>query len=117
VAILRFDAALYFANVAWLRQQVEALRCDRKAGTVVLDFSAVNDIDASGVEALDELAKDLHLADATLLFARVKGPVMDVIRRSHLVETVGAGAFFDNVHAAVTGEQPSEPSDPGQLAS
>ena len=117
IAILRFDAAIYFANVAWLRQQVEALREETDADLLILDCSAVNDIDASGVEALDALAQDLQRSGTTLRLARVKGPVMDTIRRSHLPHTLGPDGFADSVHAAVTGQEPAEPpSDPGRLA-
>lgn len=101
VAILRFDASLYFANCAWLRAQVEALQAQRQADTIVLDFSAVNDIDASGIEMLEALGTDLNMAGTRLCLARVKGPVMDVIARSHLVEHLGDGSIVDAVEDAV----------------
>jgi len=101
IAILRFDADIYFANVAYLRQQLEALRERTKTQAVVLDCSAVNDIDASGTEALAELFRDFAHARVPLYFSRVKGPVMDVIRRSHLIEEATEDAFYDNTHLAV----------------
>jgi len=73
---LRPDTALSFLTAASLLREVEA-RCQVQGGvrTVLLCCSGVNDIDASGVLALQRLAGRLALAGITLKLCALKQPV------------------------------------------
>jgi SulP family sulfate permease len=83
VAVIRVDAPLYFANAQRLQDQVLALAEDRaRLRAVVLDASAVGDIDADGAHALHELQDRLASRDVALHLATVRGPVRDVLTRA-----------------------------------
>jgi anti-anti-sigma regulatory factor len=61
VEVLRFDAALYFANVGFLRDTVErTLEARPDLEGLVLDLGGAHDIDAVGVETLHQLLVDLE---------------------------------------------------------
>lgn len=99
VAILRVDASLYFANAAFLRDELEHIAHDGSARVMVLDLSAVNDVDVSAVSALEEGAAALAARGVSLRLARVKGPVGDVLGRAGFLAKVPA---FETVHEAAT---------------
>jgi SulP family sulfate permease len=90
IVIFRVDASLYFANASFVRAQVVA-RVDEAPGTraVVLDASAVNRVDSTGVHALEALALDLADRGVSLHPCGLKGPVRDVLARAHALEHMG----------------------------
>jgi SulP family sulfate permease len=80
--LLRVDGPLFFANTRRLDERVQGLVASRRAvRTVVLDASAMTDIDASGVHALHELLSDLGTAGIELHLATVRGPIRDALER------------------------------------
>jgi SulP family sulfate permease len=93
VRLVRIDAALSFANAANIKKLLMA-HADGVAGLVlpralVLDASGINDVDATGVEMLDELLPELDERGVTLHLSDVKGPVRDVLRRAGLWDRLG----------------------------
>jgi len=98
---IRVDESLYFANSAFLEDLVYS-EVD-KSGLVehvVLMCPAINSIDLSALEALQEINRRLLAADIKLHLSEVKGPVMDALQRSHFLDKL-AGKVFLNHHAAV----------------
>ena len=98
---IRVDESLYFANSAFLEDLVYSEV--EKSGLVehvVLMCPAINSIDLSALEALQEINRRLLAADIKLHLSEVKGPVMDALKRSHFLENL-AGKVFLNHHAAV----------------
>jgi len=90
VLLARPDAALYFANMAFLESWLEdALKRRNRSGgapvhAVVIDFSAVNDVDAVALDALERRLLDWDAAGVALHLAAVKGPVRDRLARCAL---------------------------------
>jgi SulP family sulfate permease len=84
IAVLRFDAALYFANVGFLRDTVDRTLADAPELTgLVLDLGGAHDIDGVGVETLHQLLVDLDQRGLRVAVAGLKGPVRDVLERAH----------------------------------
>ena len=101
VLSLRVDESLYFANTRYLEDRIAELVADRPAlKHVVLMCSAVNDIDASALESLEEINHRLQDADITLHLSEVKGPVMDRLRRSPFLDDL-SGKVFLSQYAAI----------------
>ena len=83
VLLLRVDAPLFFANAQHVSDRVLDLVAQRPAlRAVVLDASAVTDIDADGAHTLHELDRRLADNDVLLHLTTVRGPVRDVLQRS-----------------------------------
>ena len=83
---LRVDESLYFANARALEDRIsDELAQWPELQHVVLQCSAINDIDASALESLEAI--DRRLADAGVLlhFSEVKGPVMDRLQGTPLL--------------------------------
>jgi SulP family sulfate permease len=118
--LLRVDGPLFFANTRRLDERVQRLVASRRAvRTVVLDASAITDIDATGVHALHELAADLGTAGIELHLATVRGPIRDALARggvwTELSERVHATLADACVAVAATSPlcvtQPDEPAE------
>jgi sulfate permease, SulP family len=102
VEIIRFDVSLSYLNVEFMKRRVARLIAEAPPGleTVVIDASGVNDIDASAVEALNELVDELAAKGISVHLAALKGPVRDVLDRAG-VTTALAGRCHRDVDEAV----------------
>jgi len=106
VAIWRFDASFYFANASFFRDQIDRLLVgDEPVRAIVLDASAINDLDASGATMLEDIAERLKAKQIRLLIAGAKGPVREVMRRAGLDEKLGDDGRWLTVHEAVLAAQ------------
>lgn len=100
--LIRVDESLYFANSRFLEETLLGAVADRpEVHDLVLICTAINFIDASALETLEQLNRQLQDAGVRLHFAAVKGPVMDRLRRVGFVEQVGHGRFHRSTHDAV----------------
>ncbi|MFW5924724.1 MAG: SulP family inorganic anion transporter [Myxococcota bacterium] len=91
VLALRLDAQFYFGNVNFLKEtlaQLEA-KADRPLRAVVIDASAINQIDASAEGALREILEDYRSRGVELYLANVKGPVRVVLEGSGFYDELG----------------------------
>lgn len=109
---LRVDESLYFANARFLEDRIAALVACRPAlRHVVLMCPAVNVIDASALESLEEINRRLQDAGIRFHLSEVKGPVMDRLRRTDFLTHLTGGVFLSQ-HEAIcalreAGPQPS----------
>jgi SulP family sulfate permease len=100
---LRVDESLYFANARSLEDRInDAVATQPALQHVVLQCSAVNDIDASALESLEAI--DLRLRDAGIAFhlSEVKGPVMDRLDRTDFVRHLSGKVFLTHFQAVST---------------
>ncbi|MFA7432617.1 MAG: SulP family inorganic anion transporter, partial [Gemmobacter sp.] len=98
---LRVDESLYFANSRFLEDRIAALVAGRpEVRHVVLMCPAVNAIDASALESLEEINRRLAEAGIGFHLSEVKGPVMDRLRRGDFLSHLN-GRVFLSQHEAV----------------
>jgi SulP family sulfate permease len=98
---LRVDESLYFANARFLEDTIAAQVAVRPGVRhVVLQCSAVNDIDASALESLETINARLQASGLQLHLSEVKGPVHDRLQRSHLLAELSGQVFLTH-HQAV----------------
>jgi len=102
ILALRVDESLYFANAEFLQQRILAAVADHpRVKHVVLIASAINFIDYSALESLHSLIHQLRDAGVRFHLAEVKGPVMDMLKRSALLQELGEGRVFLSTHQAM----------------
>lgn len=103
ILAIRFDAQFYYGNVSFLKETVK--RAEAEYGetlkAVVIDASAINQLDSSADTALHEMYEDYCQRGITLYFANVKGPVFDVMKRSGLIDKIGKPHFLHTMHDAM----------------
>lgn len=97
---LRVDESLYFANARALEDRINAAVAQSKAlRHVVLQCSAINDIDASALESLESINQRLEQAGLTLHLSEVKGPVMDKLQRSDFLSQLSGKVYLSHYQA------------------
>ena len=102
ILLLRVDENLSFANSAYLEETImERVVHKPSLEHLVLVASGINGVDLSALEALAGLAQSLRSAGVTLHLAEVKGPVMDRLKHTGLVQHLAPGYVFLSAHEAV----------------
>ncbi|RDC74793.1 STAS domain-containing protein [Rhodovulum sp. 12E13] len=112
---LRIDESLYFANARFMEDYIlDRVTRDDQIRDVVLQFSAVNEVDLSALESLEAIASRLQDMGLRLHLSEVKGPVMDRLKRSHFLEHLTGEVFLSQYDAWARLARP--PEGPGGLA-
>lgn len=109
---LRVDESLYFVNARFLEDLIQKRVTDGSPiRNVVLMFSAVNAVDYSALESLETINSRLTDMGVGLHLSEVKGPVMDRLKRSHLLEELNGRVFLSQFEAwkALSYEHEHEP--------
>ncbi|MCB2089036.1 MAG: sulfate permease, partial [Sphingomonadaceae bacterium] len=95
ILTIRVDESLTYLNARWLEDYVVARVAERPAlRHVILMCSAVNEIDASGLESMEAINHRLAAADIGLHLSEVKGPVMDRLQRTHFLQELNGQVFL-----------------------
>lgn len=103
LVLFRWDAPLFFANAEIFRDKV--LRAVAHAATptrwVVVAAEPITDVDITAADVLADLDNTLHEAGMDLLFAEMKDPVKDRLKRYGLFGRLGVESFFPTIEQAV----------------
>jgi SulP family sulfate permease len=100
---LRIDARLYFANVAGVEDYILRAAAERpQLRHVILMCTAVNEIDISALEVLEDLNQRLRDMGIGFHLSEVKGPVMDALQRSSFLAGLNGQVFLSQYQAVST---------------
>ncbi|HMN93257.1 MAG TPA: SulP family inorganic anion transporter [Hydrogenophaga sp.] len=107
---LRVDQSLFFANARYLEDRVaEAVAARPGLRHVVLQCTAVNDIDASALDSLETIMQRLSDQGIALHLSEVKGPVMDRLQRTDFLQHLSGQVFLTH-HQAMNALAQARPS-------
>ena len=97
---LRIDASLFFANARGVEDRINAeVASHPSLEHLLLQCSAINDVDASALESLEAIASRLKESGIALHFSEIKGPVMDKLRTTQLIQQLHGRVFLTNFQA------------------
>ena len=100
IVTLRVDESLYFANARFLEDKIQnRVARDRTIRHVILQCSAINEIDLSALESLETINQRLQEMDVQLHLSEVKGPVMDRLKREHFLTDLTGKVFISQFEA------------------
>ncbi|MEK9733389.1 MAG: sulfate permease [Paracoccaceae bacterium] len=100
---LRVDESLYFVNARFLEDLVKHRVVDGGGvKNVILMFSAVNEVDFSALESLEAINERLKSLNVGFHLSEVKGPVMDRLSRSRLIDEMNGKIFMSQYDAWTT---------------
>lgn len=95
IIALRYDGSLYFANVPYFEDAVlEAIANNPRARHLLLVSDGINQLDASGDEVIHHLVERLRSNGIRVTFSGLKKQVLDVMRKSGLLEYIGQDNIF-----------------------
>lgn len=101
VVTLRIDESLYFANARFLEDKInDRVARDKAIRHVILQCSAINEIDLSALESLEMINTRLDEMGVKLHLSEVKGPVMDRLKQAHFLSELTGKVFLSQYEAA-----------------
>jgi SulP family sulfate permease len=99
---IRFDGALRFVNVSYFEDALLKLERENPRVThILVKCSGMNDLDASGVDMLENLIERFKGNGVTLAFSGSKRQVLDVMDRTGLAEKIGKVNIFQTDREAL----------------
>ncbi|MDG1530018.1 MAG: sulfate permease [Paracoccaceae bacterium] len=106
IVSLRVDESLYFANARYLEDKIHnRVAKDKCVRHVILQCSAINDVDLSALESLEMINERLREMGVKLHLSEIKGPVMDRLKRGQFLSHLN-GEIFLSQHDAVEALKP-----------
>ncbi|WP_133013447.1 SulP family inorganic anion transporter [Marinomonas flavescens] len=97
---LRPDESLFFVNAAFLEDFIlDCINKRQDITNVVIQCSAVNEIDFSALEMLESLNNQLSALHITLSLSEVKGPVMDRLELSGFLQHLSGKVYLSQYKA------------------
>nr|WP_321513805.1 SulP family inorganic anion transporter [uncultured Pseudodesulfovibrio sp.] len=112
ISVVRFDGPLFFANASFLEDQIT----DRMMGNdqlrhIIIVANGINDMDASGEEALSLIVDRVRAAGLDISLCGVNEAVMAVLERTHLLEKIGKDHVYSTMETAICATHESAHAD------
>jgi high affinity sulfate transporter 1 len=103
VVVYRLDDRLFFANARYFKGRVrEAVRAaPAPVRWLVLDADAITHADATGLETLADVTKDLRRDEITLVVARLRTRMEEQLDNAGILDVIGREHLYPTVRAAV----------------
>jgi MFS superfamily sulfate permease-like transporter len=101
VLLLRPEGAIFFANAPRLGQKIRALIAEFTPRVLVLDLSAVPDMEYTALMMLTDGEEQIREAGTMIALVAMNPYVLEVIRRSPLWERLGHERMFFTLDQAV----------------
>ncbi|MDJ0359510.1 SulP family inorganic anion transporter [Rhodococcus sp. H29-C3] len=103
LAMVRFDAPLFFANGEIFDQYVRSVVADAPSPVewVVIAAEPITGLDTTAVDELVDLDRNLESRGIRLIFAEMKGPIKDRLIRFGVGGRFDTSRFYPTVEAAV----------------
>ncbi|HTC38896.1 MAG TPA: SulP family inorganic anion transporter, partial [Steroidobacteraceae bacterium] len=113
--VYRFGADLFYANQNRFTDEVRALvaRAPTPVHFLVIDASAITDIDCSAAQSLRDLIAEMARRNVTIIFGRVSSYLRSDLDRHGITAEVGAARIFSTLHEAIAYARGEAPARPG----
>ena len=103
MALVRFDGPLFFANASYLEDRItELILTKPHLKHIVIVSNGINDMDASGEEALSLLVDRVRSAGIEISLSGVNFAVMNVLKRTHFLEKIGEDHLYTTMENAIS---------------
>lgn len=112
IAVVRFDGPLFFANASFLEDQItDRLMNNDRLKHIIIVANGINDMDASGEEALSLIVDRVRSAGVDISLSGVNESVMAVFKRTHLLEKIGEDHVYPTMETALCATHESAHKD------
>lgn len=102
IAVVRYAGSLFFANVSYLEEKViETVTSMPELKHVILVGNGVNELDASGVDALEILLERLEARKLKFSITGLNDSVLDTMKRTGLLARIREENVYRNVERAI----------------
>jgi anti-anti-sigma factor len=112
IALVRFDGPLFFANASFLEDQItDRMMENDKLKHIIIVANGINDMDASGEEALSLIVDRVRSSGIDISLCGVNEAVMAVLERTHLLEKIGKDHVYPTMENAICATHESAHAD------
>ena len=102
IAVIRFNGSLFFADASYIENRVlEKISSMKDLRHVLFVGNAINEMDASGEDMISSLFDKLKVAGYEVSFSGLNDEIIDIMRRTHLLDKIGDDHMFRNVRDAL----------------
>jgi sulfate permease, SulP family len=116
LVVYRFSSGLYYANANRFNEEILALVDGADAASpvrcVVLDASAVVDVDYSGGLTLKQVVSELHDRGARFVVVQASDPLRAELDRFGITDVIGGGGYQETVADAMQAFRDAPPPVP-----
>jgi high affinity sulfate transporter 1 len=109
--ILRTEGRLTFANAARAKEKMQALVAQTQPQVIVLECSAIPDIEYTALAMLIEAEENLRARGVTLWLAAVNPDLLKTLSRSPLGKALGHERMFFDLHKVLAAWQAQSASE------
>jgi sulfate permease, SulP family len=97
---VRVDESLFFPNARFLENHIsEMVASNPEIKYFILNCSAVNSIDASGLESLKSINQRLKEGGIAFHLSEIKGPIMDKLKKTQFYQELKDSIHFSHYDA------------------
>ncbi len=102
VTLVRFDGPLFFANASYLEDTItEIIQTKNGLNHILLAAQGINDIDASGEEALSLIVDRVRSNGIDISMCGVNEAVMEVFGRTHFLAKIGEDHIYPTLEKGI----------------
>jgi MFS superfamily sulfate permease-like transporter len=102
IAVIRFDGPLFFANSSFLEDQInDRIKAMPQLRHLLVVSNGINDLDASGEEALSLIVDRVRAAGYRISFSHLKEKVLEAMDRTHLLTKIGPENIYPLAATAI----------------
>jgi len=107
IQLIRFEGPLFFANASYLEDEInDRIQASSDLKHFIIACNGINDIDASGQEALALIIQRLRSAGYGVSLSGVNDAVYRVLARTHLLEEIGVHNIYPTMETALSSVHP-----------
>ncbi len=107
MTVIRFGGPLFFANASFLEDQVtQQIESMPGLKEIIIVASGINEMDASGEEALSLLVDRVRSASYNISLCEINEDVMDVLERTYLLQKIGEENIYPMLSDALATVHP-----------
>ena len=102
IAVVRYGGSLFFANVSYLEEQIiQTVESMPELRYLILVGNGINELDASGVDALETLLERLESKHVRFSITGLNDHVLDTMKRTGLLARIGEENVYRNASRAI----------------
>jgi len=101
ISIYQVEGSLFFGAISELEDKLSSY-IKNGGKIVIVRLSQVRLIDATGVHALESLLRECEERNITMLFSNVKPAVLEVFKKTGILNKIGKDNFFDHTSDAIS---------------
>ena len=101
--IVRYDVDIYFGNAEHFYDSIMKEFAGHEGTThVLINFSAIGDIDSTGLHKMGLLVESLQTEGVKVLISGARGPLRDLLHKSGIQDRIGLENCYLTVHDAIS---------------